>query len=391
MPYASLVDHPLCPAELLAEAFRPIARVTMHCHSTLLFVLLWPTALPAVMPSVTLSEDGRQFELSDRGVPFVPWGFNYDHDRDGQLLEEYWIAAWDTVASDFAEMKQLGANIVRVHLQFGRFIESPTQVNETNIERLRQLIALAESTELYLDITGLGCYHKADVPAWYDELDEPSRWRAQATFWAAVAEACASSPAIFCYDLMNEPVVPGGTQKQDHWLGPAFGDKHFVQFITRERRGRERSAIARQWIRTLVAAIRKYDRRHLITVGLVPWSLDRPGLTSGFIPSTIAPELDFIAVHMYPQTKQLSDSLETLRAFRSAGKLVVIEEMFPLRCSASELGEFIEQSRGAANGWIGFYWGVTPDEYRELPSTIPHAMTLAWLDLFAQRSKATGE
>ena len=40
---------------------------------------------------------------------------------------------------------------------------------------------------------------------------------------------------------------------------------------------------------------------HLVTVGLVPWSLDRPGITSGFVPMEIVSELDFIAVHLYPE------------------------------------------------------------------------------------------
>jgi hypothetical protein len=50
----------------------------------------------------------------------------------------------------------------------------------------------------------------------------------QARFWQAVAGRCAESPAVFCYDLMNEPVVPGGQRTGGDWLGPAFGDKHFV-------------------------------------------------------------------------------------------------------------------------------------------------------------------
>ncbi|WP_148080343.1 hypothetical protein [Roseimaritima ulvae] len=64
------------------------------------------------------------------------------------------------------------------------------------------------------------------------------------------------------------------------------------------RRKRNRSDVARKWIRILVTAIRKHDKRHLITVGLVPWSLDRSGLTSGFVPEKIAEDLDFIALHI---------------------------------------------------------------------------------------------
>lgn len=53
------------------------------------------------------------------------------------------------------------------------------------------MLALAEETGLYLDVTGLGCYRKSDTPAWYDALDEAARWQAQAKFWAS--ENCGSA------------------------------------------------------------------------------------------------------------------------------------------------------------------------------------------------------
>jgi len=41
------------------------------------------------------------------------------------------------------------------------------------------------------------------------------------------------SPAIFCYDLMNEPVVPGGKTQGGRLAGaPLSPEKHFVQVIT---------------------------------------------------------------------------------------------------------------------------------------------------------------
>ena len=134
-------------------------------------------------------------------------------------------------------MKQLGANVVRVHLQFGKFMDGPDKPNEHALGLLAKLVDLAERQRLYLDLTGLGCYHKKDVPAWYDALTEQARWDAQARFWTAVAARCAHSPAIFCYDLMNEPVVPGGRRQDGDWLGPAFAGKHFVQVITLDQRG----------------------------------------------------------------------------------------------------------------------------------------------------------
>jgi len=334
---------------------------------------------------IRVAEDGKGFVLAESSTKFVPWGFNYDHEGDGQLIEDYWDDKWPTVESAFREMKELGANVVRIHLQFGTFMESPTKPRQHSLDQLARLVRLAEQTGLYLDVTGLGCYHKPDVPPWYDKLSEEDRWAAQAVFWEAVATTCSNSPAIFCYDLMNEPVVPGGNKKRDDWLGPGFGDKFFVQFIALDRKNRNRPDVARQWIRTLVSAIRKHDKRHLITVGLVPWSLDRPGLTSGFVPEKIADDLDFIAMHIYPEKGKVDQAIETLKGFAAVGKPVVIEETFTLKCGADELEQFIDRSREHATGWIGFYWGKTPEELRPA-KTIPEALTLGWLELFEKKT-----
>ncbi|MBI5396867.1 MAG: cellulase family glycosylhydrolase [Verrucomicrobia bacterium] len=335
---------------------------------------------------VVVAKDGKSFALAKSGARFVPWGFNYDHDERGRLLEDYWEKEWPKVESDFREMKQLGANVVRVHPQFGKFMKSAEAHDEQALKQLARLVSLAERVGLRLDVTGLGCYHKADVPAWYDALDEDGRWAAQARFWRAVAKTCARSQAIFCYDLMNEPVAPAGPNKGKDWLGPAFGDKHFVQWISLEAKGRERPAIAREWIQRLTRAIREVDERHLITVGLVPWSLKRPGLDSGFHPDEISGDLDFISVHLYPESGKAAETMETLRGF-AVGKPVVIEETFPLKCSVPEFRQFLRDSKAHAAGWIGFYWGRTLVECRK-SKTIHDALTAAWLEVFQVETKA---
>jgi len=345
-----------------------------------------PSATAGEMERVRVANNNRSLVLHASGRQFIPWGFNYDHDEHGRLLEDYWDSEWPKVDRDFREMKRLGANVVRVHLQVGKFMTGPKKMNEANLERLARLVALAEQVHLYLDLTGLGCYHKQDVPEWYDRLSEDERWDAHARFWEAVAGRCADSTAIFCYDLMNEPVVPGGNRKPGEWLGPPFAGKHFVQFIALDQKDRPRPTIARQWCHKLAAAIREHDQRHLITVGLVDWSLDRPGLTSGFAPKEIAPELDFISVHLYPEQGKVSEAMDTLSGF-AVGKPVIVEETFPLRCSFTEFEEFLGRSRKTASGWIGFYWGKTPDECRR-SSSIADALMLGWLEIFQKNARA---
>ena len=366
--------------------------MTLKCQAAFVFLVTAVATLLGDFPGaandaelrwIQVSPNKPRFVLAPSEQPFVPWGFNYDHDEQGRLIEDYWHNEWERVEADFREMKQLGANVVRIHLQLGKFMKSEDKPVEGELDRLADLVRLAEEQGLYLDLTGLACYHKRDVPVWYDELEETERWNVQARFWEAIAQRCANSPAIFCYDLMNEPVVPGGAKKQENWLGPAFAGKHFVQFITRDNRGRPRHEIAQAWIGRMVEAIRKHDRRHLITVGMVDWSLDRPGLTSGFVPDKIAEQLDFVAVHLYPKAGKVDEAIATLRGF-DVGKPVIIEETFPLKCSPEELEAFIDKSQTSAAGWIGFYWGTTPEEYREGKS-FGDAITLAWLELFQRR------
>ncbi len=185
------------------------------CSLIAVLCFMSATALKAAeLDWIQVSQDGKSFVTAKAQKPFVPWGFNYDHDRDGQLLEDYWNTDWKEIEQDFAEMKQLGANVVRIHIQFGKFMAAPNQIRPAAFKKLEELLALAERTGLYLDLTGLGCYHKQDVPAWYDQLSDKERWEAQAYFWSAVAKQCANSPAIFCYDLMNEPVVHAGKKKE---------------------------------------------------------------------------------------------------------------------------------------------------------------------------------
>jgi hypothetical protein len=317
--------------------------------------------------------------LHPSGRPFTPLGFNYDHDAGNRLLEDYWEDEWDEVVGDFEEMRGLGANVVRVHLQFGKFMNGPDDPDEQSFDRLGRVVALAERLNLYLDLTGLACYRKADVPAWYDGLSEPARWAAQARFWAEVARRFGPSPAVFCYDLMNEPVVPGKALPAGAWLPPeTLGGYHFVQYVALDPAGRRPEDISREWVRTLTAAIRRHDRRHLITVGLLTFGRGNPG--GPFSPKELAGELDFVSVHVYPRAGRVDESVEMLRHCE-VGKPLVVEETFPLHCGADELRAMIERSSPPVDGWVGFYWGTPPQELRQ-SREIRDALMLGWLEVF---------
>lgn len=333
----------------------------------------------ASLPWIQVSDDKTHFVEAETGKRFVVWGANYDRDDSGRLLEDYWADEWETVQSDFREMKELGLNVVRVHLQLGKFMDSADKPNKENLERLRRLVKLAEETGLYLDVTGLGCYHKRDVPAWYDELDEDARWTVQARFWEAVAGVCRDSPAIFCYDLMNEPVV-GNKVEKGNWLGPDLQGKHYVQRISLQQGDRTPQQVAQQWIERLTDAIRTVDPRRLITVGVIPWALEFKGAKPLFHDPKVGEKLDFVAVHFYPKKGEIDRAIEALKVY-DVGKPLVVEEMFPMHCSIEEMDDFITRSARHADGWVSFYWGKTREEYAKQGDLLGAIMD-KWLEFY---------
>lgn len=336
-----------------------------------------PPAAP--LQFVRPSPDGSHF-VDAAGQRVVLWGVNYDHDPRGRLIEDYWIDEWDTVVADFHEIRDLQANAVRIHLQLGRFMQSPTRPDAVQLAQLRKLLRLAENTGLYLDLTGLGCYHRADVPEWYDALSERNRWEVQAEFWKAVAGVCRDSPALFCYDLMNEPIIGGKPDPEHPWLAGELGGKHFVQRLTLDPGDRSSRDIAKAWIAQLCGAIREVDDRHMITVGVIPWAHTWPNARPLFHDPEVGAPLDFVSVHFYPKAGEVEKALAALKVYE-LGKPLVVEEIFPLHSSLEETGRFIDESREYVDGYVSFYWGRTIEENRAA-GDIQGAIIGQWLQYF---------
>ncbi|MBD3674540.1 MAG: cellulase family glycosylhydrolase [Planctomycetaceae bacterium] len=346
-------------------------------------LLLISTSSAADLELIRVSDQGTHFVGAESERTFIVWGVNYDHDFEGLLLEDYWHDQWETVVGDFREIKDLGSNVVRIHLQFAKFMDAPDEPNTKNLKQLAKLVQVAEETGLYLDITGLGCYHKQDVPKWYDEMSETERWNAQARFWTEIAKVCQSSPAVFCYDLMNEPII-GGANPEDGWLAGELGGKHFVQRITLTPGDRDRKAIAKAWITKLTTAIRKVDQQHMITVGVIPWAHTWPNAKPLFHDPDVGQSLDFVAVHFYPEKGKVDKALAALKVYE-IGKPLVVEEMFPLKSSIEEVDEFVDRSRSFTDGYVSFYWGKTIEENAK-SGDFKGALMAKWLEYWASKA-----
>ncbi len=332
------------------------------------------------MQLVRISPDDKGFIIVASGAKFIPWGHNYA----SLGLEDPAKHSWEKIENDFADLKKMGANVVRIHLQFPKFMDGPDKANAAALKRLTQLLELAEKQGIYLDVTGLACYRPDGRAAWYDAMSDKDRWATQGRFWETIAATCAKSPAVFCYDLVNEPIVLG--ERKDGWYTGRLGGADFLQRLSLDQHDRPRDEVALQWTRLMVAAIRRRDRQHLITIGMLPmWGMSQMAVGS---------ELDFIAVHIYPEKGKVDEALRTLKRF-DVGKPIVVEETFPLSCGVADLRQFLLQSRGLAAGWIGHYPEESLAELETLRQskkiTLAQSVYLSWLDLFSEiGSEMTG-
>ncbi|HEX8855555.1 MAG TPA: cellulase family glycosylhydrolase [Thermoleophilaceae bacterium] len=323
-----------------------------------------PAPVSPPLELIGVDARGTGFAGTVSGQQFTAWGFNWGGPGEYRDL--------GVVRKRFSEMRALGANTVRIHQQFADLTESPTEANEHELARLASIVEIAEQEGLYLDISGNEVWLPASAPAWYGQLDEASRWDAQATYWSAVARVCAGSPAVFCYDLLSEPLVGNGVPNGD-WYTGKLGDFYFGQRISLELAGRRPDDVARAWVEHLTAAIRAEDKRHLITVGLLP-----DMHMSRFDADAVAPLLDFLAVHVYPQTGRAAESVALVERLAALGKPVLIEETYLLAGDVPTLERFVVGTRPYAAGWLGFYFPGPPGG----PRSIQAALAQEWLRLF---------
>lgn len=310
---------------------------------------------------IILSPDKSYFIEETSGQAFTPLGFNYDHDEYFRLIEDYWHDEWDKVKKDLTDMRNYGANVIRIHLQLEKFLPEPGKPSLAELQKLDDLLAFASSIGVYLDLVGLCCYHPWEVPDWYNDASCEDRWKTQQFFWDVIARRYVNEPGIFCYDLMNEPVVPGRQREPRGWLGKEFAGKTYIQFITLDGTRTAREEIALRWLAGLSATVRRHDQKRLITVGLVDWSLPSSPMQSGFYPEQIIQHVDFISAHLYPEFGAPEEMIKTLHGF-CVGRPVIIDETFHLKCSVPEQEWFLQLASSLAEGFFSFYGDMLPEE-----------------------------
>ncbi len=343
-------------------------------HPALLFALLFLTcsAWAADMETVRIAPDKKGFILHPSGDRYVPWGHNYASvdimnrlDKDPERVER-----------EFTEMKAAGTTVARIHPEMPRILTGPDKADPEALDQLKKVLKIAEKSDIHLKITGLACYKIKDRVDWYDSMDEQDRWKTQAFFWETIARTCAESSAVFAYDLVNEPAAVG--KRADGWYMGRMGDVEFCQRLSLDPGERKGADIFGEWTKRMVASIRKHDKTHLITMGMLPF----PGAYKA-----AAEQLDFVSPHLYPKTGKVDDEIKLLQKF-DWGKPIVIGETFPFTCGVDDERDFLLKSREFAHGWIGHWPYESPAELAELKktgqATIQNVIWLSWVDLFKE-------
>lgn len=184
------------------------------------------------------------------------------------------------VEQDFARMRQLGLNTVRIFVPFEQW--GGPRVNTAYQEQLADLLARADGHGLKVIVTLF------DFRADYQPLGWPGADRQL----EALLIRFKDSPTILAWDLKNEPnldYAAHGRATVDAWLA------HTARLA------------------------RAYDPNHLLTVG---WS-------SPDAARTLAEDLDFVSFHFYAPAEQLLPEYTALRAAVPDRPIVLTEFGLP--------------------------------------------------------------
>jgi hypothetical protein len=284
------------------------------------------------LPKIRVAPDGRTFQTQD-GKPFVPFGINYYRPGIGWAPQVWKQFSAESARADFARLKELRVNCVRVFLSYGSFFTQPGALDEGGLAKFDQFLEIAEAAGIYVYPTGPD--HWEGTPDWAkaDRIADDKVLAALENFWRLLAARYRGRNTIFAYDLRNEPEVAWDSAPMRHkwnrWVEPRYGstdklaepwdlahaglafgniavpdvkDAPLDPVLLDYQRFRE--AVAEEWTRRQVAAIKSADPDALVAIGHIQWSvpslLPRVAHYSGFRPERQARLLDFLSIHFYP-------------------------------------------------------------------------------------------
>ncbi len=331
------------------------------------------------LPEIHVVKNTTTFTTAN-GKPFVPFGVTYYRPNSG-WAPQVWTQ-FDPAATrwDFAIMKQMGVNCVRVFLSYHSFYSQPGLLNQDGLQKFDQFLAIAEAAGIYVQPTGPDTWEgwPTNQPV---AIEDEDTVRDLAQFWKLFATRYRGRSVIFAYELKNEPSVPWRSdilQKRwniwlEHKYASAWALTNAWKMTEPLQLGRVaippatnalnslrlldyqsfRESIADEWTRRQVAAIKSADPNALVTVGLVQWSVpialpSSISQYSAFRPSRQARFLDFLEIHFYPLAQGVFDYRSEAAETRN---LAYLESLV---CAVSRPG------KPTLLGEFGWYGGGRP-------------------------------
>jgi endo-1,4-beta-mannosidase len=357
---------------------------------------------------IVVGPDGKGFIEQSSGRHFVPFGTNYYDPHTGWAPKIWRQFDPNHVAQHFEIMSGLGVNCARIFLTAATFQPDVNTIDEAALKKLDALIEIARKSGIRLILTGPD--HWEGVPAYWkpDRFAGEESLRALDCFWRTLGERYRGEPALFAWDLLNEPHMPWFVEEWrpawTQWLKARYGNQESTQEIwanaavpeDKADRGNPRlldwqlfrEHLADQWVRRQVETLRKADPTHLVTVGYIQWSYPlvrtgNPSLYAAFNPRRQAQWFDFLCMHFYPvlggpfESQEAWDKnlayLQTVLAYCHAGKPVILGEYgwygggaprgLPSLTEdrqARWIVAEIEASRRVSAGWLSWPFADTP-------------------------------
>ena len=105
------------------------------------------------LPKIRVAKDGHGFVTGKR-KPFVPFGVSYYRPGTGWAPQVWKQFDAEVTRRDYARMKELGVNCVRVFLSYGSFYHEPGILDTNGLAKFDQFLAIAEEAGIRVHPTG---------------------------------------------------------------------------------------------------------------------------------------------------------------------------------------------------------------------------------------------
>jgi len=251
------------------------------------------------------------------GGRFTPWGANYFVPGTGWPPQLWRRFEPGRAGEDFARMRDLGVNVMRVFATWMSFVESESRVNEEGFERFDQMLEIAWENGIMLHPTGPD--HWEGFPAFTEGqtnyITSEILLKAAENYWRELSRRYKDDERIFAFDLLNEPSVRPDERFWVEWRKIAEPHNDPIEWpltVYRRPEGmcdqamiemeRLRNRLGDAWLRRMTDAIRSSGTRVPVTCGFLQSTFPFTPHTCGFHLSGAADMLDFISIHFYPGT-----------------------------------------------------------------------------------------